>query len=171
MLAKEAGRPIGMFRPPYGNFDGVGRAWLRKRGLTEVLWSVDTLDWKARDAERLRKKVLKMILAQQGGVVLMHDVKPITARVIADVLDDLEAENCARLADQKEPIIPVSLHYFLHDGKTVRPVPADVQKRTDAYRMALPVRCANRHESAALAGHPCRCRPCATSKAAVVGST
>src|SRR5206468_9695687 len=85
-----------------------------------------------------------MIIKQNGGVVLMHDVKPITAKIIHDVLDDLEAENCKRLADKRDPIIPVSLHYFLRDGKTARPVPADVQKRTDAYRLALPVRCANR---------------------------
>jgi hypothetical protein len=117
---------------------------LKKLGVTEVIWSVDTLDWKAHNADRLRKKVLAMILKQNGGVVLMHDVKPITAKIIAEVLDDLEAENCKRLEEKKDPIIPVSLHYFLRDGKTPRPVPDDVQKRTDAYKLALPVRCANR---------------------------
>ena len=143
-LAKEAGRPIGLFRPPYGALSGAGRVRLKQLGVTEVIWSVDTLDWKAKNSDRLRKKVLKMILAQNGGVVLMHDVKPITAKIIADVLDDLEAENCARLTDKRDPIIPVSLHYFLRDGKAPRPVPEDVQKRTDAYKLALPVRCANR---------------------------
>lgn len=143
-LAKEAGRPIGLFRPPYGALSGAGRVRLKQLGVTEVIWSVDTLDWKAKNADRLRKKVLRMIKEQNGGVVLMHDVKPITAKIIADVLDDLEAENCKRLADKQEPIIPVSLHYFLRDGKTPRAVPEDVQKRTDAYKLALPVRCANR---------------------------
>jgi peptidoglycan/xylan/chitin deacetylase (PgdA/CDA1 family) len=143
-LSKEAGRPIGLFRPPYGALSGAGRMRLKKLGVTEVIWSVDTLDWKAKNADRLRKKVLAMIIKQNGGVVLMHDVKPITARIIGEVLDDLEAENCKRLEEKKDPIIPVSLHYFLHEGKTVRPVPADVQKRTDAYKLALPVRCANR---------------------------
>src|SRR5205814_1805034 len=85
-----------------------------------------------------------MILKQNGGIVLMHDVKPITAKIIANVLDDLEAENCQRLAASKDPIVPVSIHYFLRDGKTPRAIPEDVQKRTDAYKLALPVRCANR---------------------------
>jgi peptidoglycan/xylan/chitin deacetylase (PgdA/CDA1 family) len=143
-LSKDAARPIGMFRPPYGALSGAGRMRLKKLGVTEVIWSVDTLDWKAKNADRLRKKVLSMILKQNGGVVLMHDVKPITAKIIGEVLDDLEAENCKRLVEKKDPIVPVSLHYFLRDGKTSRAVPADVQKRTDAYRMALPVRCANR---------------------------
>jgi peptidoglycan/xylan/chitin deacetylase (PgdA/CDA1 family) len=122
-LAREADRPIGMFRPPYGALSGSGRA----------------------RADKLRKKVLRMILHDGGGVVLMHDVKPITARIIADVLDDLEAENCARLAAKTEPIWPVSIHYFLRDGsKTARAIPEDVIKRTAGYKAALPARCANR---------------------------
>ncbi|MEO7733786.1 MAG: polysaccharide deacetylase family protein [Kofleriaceae bacterium] len=143
-LAVAANRPIGMFRAPYGSLGPAGRGRLKRLGLTEVFWSVDTLDWKAHNQERLRKKVISMIKKDGGGVVLMHDVKPITAKVISEVLDDLEAENCARLADHKEPILPVSLHYFLKDGKTPRELPAAVKQRTEAYRAALPERCAKR---------------------------
>jgi peptidoglycan/xylan/chitin deacetylase (PgdA/CDA1 family) len=146
-LAKEADRPIGLFRPPYGALSGTGRARLHQLGVTEVIWSIDTLDWKAHDADKLRKKVLKMILHDNGGVVLMHDVKPITAKIIADVLDDLEAENCRRVAAKpaQEPIWPVSLHYFLRDAKnTSRAVPADIVKRTDAYKAGFANRCKNR---------------------------
>ena len=116
-FAKWANRPIGLFRPPYGALSGAGRHRLTQLGVTEVIWSIDTLEWKAHDARKLRAKVLSMILAQNGGIVLMHDVKPITAKIIADVLDDLEAENCRRLAANEPPIWPVSLHYFLRDDK------------------------------------------------------
>jgi peptidoglycan/xylan/chitin deacetylase (PgdA/CDA1 family) len=143
-LAIDAHRPIGLFRPPYGALSGAGRTRLHKLGLTEVIWSVDTLDWRAKDAARLRKKVLTMIIKQNGGVVLMHDVKPITAKIIASVFDDLEAENCSRLADNREPIIPVSLHYFLKDNRQPRSVPDLVKARTAGYRAALPARCARR---------------------------
>ena len=143
-LAPQINRPVGMFRPPFGAFNKAGRAWLKKLGMTEVLWSVDTLDWKAKNAERLRAKVFRMITKQNGGVVLMHDVKPITAKIIADVFDDLEAENCQRLTDKREPIIPVSIHYFLKTGKTHRAIPEAVKARTEAYRAALPTRCAAR---------------------------
>lgn len=143
-LAPEANRAIGLFRPPFGAFGGAGNVRLKKLGLTDVRWSVDTLDWQAKNADKLRKKTLAMIIKQHGGVVLMHDVKPITAKIIADVLDDLEAENCRRLAAKQEPIIPVSIHYFLKDGKTARSIPEPVQQRTAAYRAALPTRCAVR---------------------------
>jgi peptidoglycan/xylan/chitin deacetylase (PgdA/CDA1 family) len=144
VLAAQAERPIGLFRPPYGALSAAGRGRVKKLGLTEVLWSVDTLDWKAHDAQRLRKKVVSMIKHDGGGVVLMHDVKPITAKVLPEVLDDLEAENCARIAAGKEPIVPVSLHYFLRDGKAPRELPAPVVQRTAAYRAQLPERCARR---------------------------
>lgn len=148
-LSENAKRPIGLFRAPYGALNGTGRVRLRQLGVTEVFWSIDTLDWKAKDSEKLRKKVLKMILAQNGGVVLMHDIRPLTAKIIEGVLDDLEAENCKRLSEAREPIWPVSLHYFLRDGKVSRAIPEDVTKRTDAYKKALPDRCAKRPPAAA----------------------
>lgn len=143
-LAAHAKRPIGMFRAPYGALGAAGRARLKKLGVTEVFWSIDTLDWQAKKPEKLRAKVMSMILKQNGGVVLMHDVKPITGQVIADVLDDLEAENCRRLAAKQEPIWPVSIHYFLRDGNEPRAVPDEVVKRTAAYKRAFPERCAKR---------------------------
>lgn len=144
MLSAEAKRPIGMFRAPFGALGSAGRARLKKLGVTEVFWSIDTLDWQAKQADKLRAKVLAMILKQNGGVVLMHDVKMITAAVIGQVLDDLEAENCRRLTAKREPIWPVSIHYFVRDGKKPRAVPDDVAKRTEAYKKALPDRCAKR---------------------------
>ncbi|HEX5061739.1 MAG TPA: polysaccharide deacetylase family protein [Kofleriaceae bacterium] len=144
MLSNEAKRPVGMFRAPFGALGGAGRVRLRQLGVTEVFWSIDTLDWKAKHADKLRKKVLAMILKQKGGVVLMHDVKPITAKIVAEVFDDLEAENCRRLAAKEEPIWPVSIHYFLRDGKAPRAVPDEVAKRTEAYKKGLPERCAKR---------------------------
>jgi hypothetical protein len=71
-------------------------------------------------------------------------VKPITAAIIGEVLDDLEAENCRRLAAKQEPLWPVSIHYFLRDGRTPREVPDEVARRTEAYKQALPGRCAKR---------------------------
>jgi peptidoglycan/xylan/chitin deacetylase (PgdA/CDA1 family) len=153
-LAIQANRPIGLFRPPYGALSGAGRMRLKRLGVTEVIWSIDTLDWRAHDPARLRKQVLSMIDKQNGGIVLMHDVKPITAKIIASVFDDLEAENCQRLADHKEPIVPVSIHYFLRDGKKPRAVPEEVVKRTGAYKAKLPARCTARSQPPSIGSFP-----------------
>lgn len=155
VLSKQADHPIGLFRAPYGAIDERGREILRKRGLTEVKWSIDSIDWHERDGEKLRRRAIATILRQNGGVVLMHDVKEVTARSLELLLDDLEAANCQRLAAKKEPILPVSLHYWLRDNGKPRPVPDEVRQRTLAYRDALPGRCAalsREHKRAAKLG-------------------
>lgn len=143
-LAPLANRAIGLFRPPFGAFSPAGRKRLHRLGLTEVRWSIDPRDWDATDATTLRTATVAAIVRRNGGVVLLHDVEPITAEVIGDILDDLERENCQRLATRRPPILPVSIHYFLKDGARRRPVPEAVQRRTEAYRAALPERCQRR---------------------------
>lgn len=135
---------VGLFRPPFGSLSAAGAKRLKARGLTNALWSIDTLDWQAKNPGKLRTKVVNAIVADGGGVVLMHDTKSVTANVIAGILDDLEAVNCKRLAQNQNPIIPVSLHYFLKNGKTTRTLPAAVTARTEAYKNDLPKRCAAR---------------------------
>ena len=153
-LVRVTGRHVGLFRPPFGALSKAGKTRVAQRGLTNALWSIDTLDWQAKSPDKLRAKVLRMILAQQGGVVLMHDVKKITADIIAGILDDLEADNCSKLAAGLPPIIPVSLHYFLKVGKQPRAIPVAAAQRTENYRQELPKRCAKRPPVAPGAGSP-----------------
>ncbi len=160
-LVRVTGRHVGLFRPPFGALSKEGKNRVAQRGLTNTLWSIDTLDWQAKSPDKLRAKVLRMILADQGGVVLMHDVKKITAEVIAGILDDLEAENCNKLATGQPPIIPVSLHYFLKIGKQARAIPEAAAQRTETYRQELPKRCAQRPPAA-----PRQTAPVAIPKAA-----
>jgi peptidoglycan/xylan/chitin deacetylase (PgdA/CDA1 family) len=143
-LSKATGHSIGLFRPPYGALDDRGRDHLKKRGLTEVRWSIDPADWRIKETDKLRARTLATIVRQGGGVVLMHDVKEVTAGSLAFVLDDLEGENCRRLAARQEPILPVSIHYWLRDNGKPRSIPEAVKQRTLAYRKALPARCAAR---------------------------
>ena len=139
------GYPPELFRPPYGSNNARVRRVLAARAVTEVLWSIDSKDYLPTDRKSLRKRVVADVVRRRGGVVLMHDTKAATAHTIAEILDDLEAENCRRLASSTPLILPVSLHYFLHEADgTARPIPAAIAARTEAYRGALPERCAAR---------------------------
>jgi peptidoglycan/xylan/chitin deacetylase (PgdA/CDA1 family) len=144
MLTKLTGQPIGMFRPPFGALSSHGAAQLKKRNLTDVRWELDSYDFRTPNPKKLRAKVAKMIANGGRGVILFHDTKQVTAKSIALILDDLEAMNCGRLAAGEEPVLPVSLHYFLEDRGTPRPVPPEVEARTQRYKAQLPTRCAAR---------------------------
>ena len=61
-----------LVRPPYGSFDEDVKAACKKYGITMVNWSVDTLDWKYRDANYVYKSVMEQ--AKDGAIILCHDL-------------------------------------------------------------------------------------------------
>ena len=130
------GRPVTTVRPPYGASSPELTRLLRSRGLTEIGWNIDPRDWQARSPGELRRLTVAKILRAEGGIVLLHDDKWITATALPGILADLERANCARIGAGRPPILPVSLHYFID-----RQVPAWVEARTRRYREALGARC------------------------------
>ncbi len=57
-------------RPPYGEFnDRV----LKKTGMAQILWSLDTLDWKSRNPKAIFKAV-KKAKNLDGKIILMHSI-------------------------------------------------------------------------------------------------
>jgi peptidoglycan/xylan/chitin deacetylase (PgdA/CDA1 family) len=135
------GEPIGLFRAPFGSFSKAASAHVARGGLTVVDWTIDSLDWRKPKPGKMRDAIIAGIVRENGGVVLLHDTKQLTANSIASILDALEAKNCERLAAGETPIVPVSLHYFLRDGGQPRAVPPEVEERTQRYRDELPSRC------------------------------
>jgi peptidoglycan/xylan/chitin deacetylase (PgdA/CDA1 family) len=140
-LRAATGHPVGLFRPPYGGLSERTDAFLEKRGLTPVKWNLDSRDWEGATSEDMRKKALQDIRRENGGVILFHDTKKVTARTLVKIFDDLEAYNCKRIALGRSIIQPVSLHYFLRDGGKRRKVPPEIARRTQQYRDDLPARC------------------------------
>jgi len=143
-LATVLGHPVHLFRPPYGATTGPLRRMLHKRGDTVVRWNIDSRDYARGERTGVGERVLGDIIAKNGGVVLMHDTKPWTARALPDLLDKLELANCQRLKDGKSPIVPVSLHYFLRNKSGApRPIPPEVLKATQKTLDRLSKRCKN----------------------------
>ncbi|WP_342505395.1 polysaccharide deacetylase family protein [Sporosarcina sp. FSL K6-2383] len=75
------------FRPPYG---AVNQKVSSQTGLPVVLWDVDTLDWKHRNANRLLMKVKEE--TKDGSIILMHDIHQSTADGLDAVLAYLQSE-------------------------------------------------------------------------------
>ncbi len=75
------------FRPPYG---AVNQKVRSQTNLPVVLWDVDTLDWKNRDANQLLVKVKEK--TKDGSIILMHDIHQATADGLDAVLAYLQSE-------------------------------------------------------------------------------
>ena len=57
------------------------------RDRTTVLWSVDSLDWKLRNTNRVVKRVLKDV--EDGDIILMHDIFPTSVEAALEIVDTL----------------------------------------------------------------------------------
>ncbi|HAC1820234.1 TPA_asm: polysaccharide deacetylase family protein, partial [Listeria monocytogenes] len=72
-------------RPPYG---AVNKQVAEEIGLPIIQWSVDTEDWKNKNAGIVTKKVLAG--ATDGAIVLMHDIHKTTAASLDATLTKLK---------------------------------------------------------------------------------
>ena len=76
-----------LLRPPYGILDeGVKR----RAGCPIILWSIDPEDWKDRDAQREAAHILSQ--AQDGSIILMHDIFPESVDAAIQVIDALHQQ-------------------------------------------------------------------------------
>ncbi|MBD8005439.1 polysaccharide deacetylase family protein [Bacillus norwichensis] len=79
-----------LLRPPYGAYNDHFLTYAKDNGDSIILWSVDSLDWKSRNAFSVKKKVESSVAP--GGIVLMHDIHPSTADALPSLLTQLEKE-------------------------------------------------------------------------------
>lgn len=86
-LKKVAGVTADILRPPFGAVNDTVKETVAKPIVT---WSVDTLDWKSRDAEKIAKEILEN--AKDGDIVLMHELYPSTAEACEQVIPKLAEE-------------------------------------------------------------------------------
>ena len=83
------GPPPALLRPPYGEQSPDVTQAAKSLGMTQVLWSVDPLDWKDRDTPTVVQRVVSE--AKAGSIVLMHDIRPTTVDAVAQIIDGLRA--------------------------------------------------------------------------------
>ncbi|WP_436760148.1 polysaccharide deacetylase family protein [Streptosporangium sp. V21-05] len=88
-LVKQAtGVTMILMRPPYGLTDPRVAAESRQLGLAQILWDVDTLDWRDHDPSVVARRAIG---AGPGSIVLMHDIHRSTVQAVPRVLDDFAA--------------------------------------------------------------------------------
>ena len=76
-----------MLRPPYGSFNNSIRAWANT---PLILWSVDPLDWKYRNADTVKNNILKE--AKDGAIILVHDIHATSVPGAIAAIDELQKQ-------------------------------------------------------------------------------
>lgn len=82
-----AGVPPTVWRPPYGDSTQEQRI---AAGMPTVLWNIDTLDWKYKDADRVANEILNG--ASNGNIILVHEIYKTTLEGIKKAVDKLVAK-------------------------------------------------------------------------------
>lgn len=64
------GKPVNVFRPPFGDYNNQLLTVADQMGLYTVQWSVDSLDWKGLSASAIAQRVQT---AKSGDIILCHN--------------------------------------------------------------------------------------------------
>jgi len=81
------GYGVALVRPPYGAI-----SMTMKRNLEQpmILWNIDTLDWKTRNAKKTIKSVMKDV--KDGDIILLHDIHSETIDAAIKLIPKLQEE-------------------------------------------------------------------------------
>lgn len=88
MIRRETGYTPHIVRPPYGATNDSVQELMAEGGMAEILWSVDTLDWKDRDSDKCANRAIRG--ARAGSIILFHDIHDTTIDAIPRILRELE---------------------------------------------------------------------------------
>ncbi|MEG2700193.1 MAG: polysaccharide deacetylase family protein, partial [Hungatella sp.] len=88
-IANICGVTPGLMRPTGGNYNSASLSTLGSMGMPAIMWSIDTLDWKHRNAQKTINTVLTQV--QDGDIILMHDIYGTTADAAEVIIPELVA--------------------------------------------------------------------------------
>lgn len=74
-------------RPPYGSTNKEVRKIIH---MHNILWSVDTEDWRLRNAEKVYKEIMKN--AEDGAIILLHDLYKTSVDGALKAMDELSRQ-------------------------------------------------------------------------------
>jgi peptidoglycan/xylan/chitin deacetylase (PgdA/CDA1 family) len=84
ILSSITGDDVIFVRPPYGSYK---QSTLENVNMNFVLWSIDTLDWKTRNADMVYEEIVTKV--EDGSIILMHDLYESTADAAIRAIDYL----------------------------------------------------------------------------------
>ncbi|KWX69389.1 hypothetical protein AMQ84_30825 [Paenibacillus riograndensis] len=89
VLEQNTGKPVTVFRPPYGAINGSLAAEAGKQKLKVLLWNRDPEDWKADTAEQITRYFYNT--DPSGGIYLLHE-KAVTVKALPAIIEYLKSK-------------------------------------------------------------------------------
>lgn len=86
-ISSITGVSVNIMRPPEGAFNSTVKS---NMPYPMIMWSVDSMDWKYRDAQKDYNEVMNYVF--DGAIILMHDLYPATAAAVERLVPDLIAK-------------------------------------------------------------------------------
>ena len=90
VIKQATGVTPAILRPPYGAVNGLVLEQLRLRGMSSILWSVDTRDWADRNSDIVCSRAVAG--ARPGAVILMHDIHQTSVGAVPCILSALKQQ-------------------------------------------------------------------------------
>jgi peptidoglycan/xylan/chitin deacetylase (PgdA/CDA1 family) len=91
-VKRAAGTPIApFFRYPFLQDSPQSLTYLASRNIAVFSMDVDSFDFKFRNAEQMVKDTMAKLDKKGKGILLMHDIQPVTAKAMPRLLDALRA--------------------------------------------------------------------------------
>jgi peptidoglycan/xylan/chitin deacetylase (PgdA/CDA1 family) len=90
-LARSTGRPVFLFRPPYGGRNPTIDAIARAHGLLQILWTVDSADSLGADYAQIERNVIGGL--RGGAIILMHENHGQTVRALLNIFAALQRKH------------------------------------------------------------------------------
>lgn len=90
IILNEVDIDISLIRVPYGSINKKVEKVLEEKNLTNILWTVDSKDWKFRNVDKIYNYVLKNI--KGNDIILMHDIFDTSVTSALKIIDKLESE-------------------------------------------------------------------------------
>ena len=76
-----------LVRPTYGSVNSAVRKYVK---YPLIMWSLDTEDWKLKDAAKISEAILTQV--KDGDIILMHDIHDFTMEAMKTVIPELVEE-------------------------------------------------------------------------------
>ena len=89
LVSEIVGVEMDLFAPPSGSYGSSTVNVAEKLGYRTILWSLDTIDWRDKDAELIYSRATKKI--RGGDLVLMHPTEK-TVDALERIIDEISAK-------------------------------------------------------------------------------